>query len=319
LIIWYIFGVQLQFFNPASVYDNFAEILTFLTFFSLFMCVILYYKGLYFPSSADAGSTGHPIRDFFWGTELHPSFNGYYLKQYVNCRLSMTGWIVIIMCGAYKQYELYGFVSNSMIVSVALQTIYIAKFFVWEHGYFNSIDIMHDRFGFYIYWGVTVWVPSLYTLASIYLVKHPHELSTAHALFLFVVGVTAIYLNYATDEQRLRFRETNGNTTIWGKKPDYILAKYTTGDGKEHNSMLLVSGFWGMSRHFNYVPEITLALFWSLPALFNHLLPYIYVLFLTGLLLHRSWRDEERCAKKYGRYYEEYRRRVPYYLIPYVY
>ena len=81
------------------------------------------------PSSADSGSTGHVIRDFFWGTELHPSFMGYFVKQYVNCRLSMTGnffhvsnlhdegWIVILWCCAYKQYELFGFVSNSMMVS----------------------------------------------------------------------------------------------------------------------------------------------------------------------------------------------------------
>jgi 7-dehydrocholesterol reductase len=116
-----------------------------------------------------------------------------------------------------------------------------------------------------------------------------------------------------------RFRETNGNTTIWGKKPQWIAAKYTTGDGKEHNSTLLVSGFWGISRHFNYVPEIATALFWSLPALYEHILPYIYVMFLSGLLLHRTWRDEERCSKKYGRYYEEYKRKVPYSLLPYVY
>jgi 7-dehydrocholesterol reductase len=84
-------GVHFQVFNPAAVYDNFAQILTFLTFFSLLMCVVLYFKGLRLPRTADTGTTGHPIRDFFWGTELHPSFMGYYLKQYVNCRLSMTG------------------------------------------------------------------------------------------------------------------------------------------------------------------------------------------------------------------------------------
>jgi 7-dehydrocholesterol reductase len=63
---------------------------------------------------------------------------------------------------------------------------------------------MHDRFGFYIYWGVTVWVPSLYTLAGLYLVKHPYQLSTLHAALLYLGGVVSLYLNYATDEQRLR-------------------------------------------------------------------------------------------------------------------
>jgi len=290
-----------------------------LCFFSLFGNVILYFKGLYFPSSADSGTTGYFLRDLFWGTELHPSFFGYYLKQYVNCRLGMTGWIVILLCFAYKQYELYGYLSNSMFVSTFIQVAYIGKFFVWEHGYFNSIDIMHDRFGFYIFWGIMVWVPGFYTIVGQYLVKHPIQLSNEYAAFCVIGGLVSLYLNYATDEQRLRFRETNGNTTIWGKKPTYILAKYTTEDGVEHESMLLTSGYWGISRHFNYVPEITCALFWALPALFSHVIAYSYVAFLIGLLVHRLFRDEERCYKKYGAYYLQYKKEVPYFLIPYIF
>jgi 7-dehydrocholesterol reductase len=117
----------------------------------------------------------------------------------------------------------------------------------------------------------------------------------------------------------ISFRETNGNTLIWGKKPQFIAAKYLTEDGQEHKSMLLVSGFWGLSRHFNYVPEVGVALFWSLPGLYYHFLPYIYVVYLTALLVHRSWRDEERCLRKYGKFYEEYKRKVPYFLFPYIY
>jgi len=319
LAVLYFGGHHFNLFSLAAVYDNFKEILTFLNFFSFLGCFFFYYKGLHFPSSADAGTTGHAIRDFFWGTELHPSFMGYYAKQLVNCRLSMTGWICILWCCAAKQYQLYGYVSNSMVVSVALQTLYIMKFFIWEHGYFNSIDIMHDRFGFYIYWGVSVWVPSFYTLVGLYLVKHPYQLSTEYAVFCFVAGITCLYLNYATDEQRLRFRETSGNTDIWGAKPKYIRAKYTTSDGVERESLLLTNGYWGLSRHFNYVPEIGVSLFWSLPALFNHAVPYFYVIFLTCLLTHRLHRDEERCSQKYGTYYQEYKKKVPYFLIPYVY
>jgi len=319
LSIWYVTGVHLKLFNPSIVYDNYLEMLTFLCFFSYFMCFVFYFKGLYFPSSKDSGSTGIFIRDFFWGTELHPSFFGYYIKQYVNCRISMTGWIVIIFCFAYKQFELYGKVYDSMLVSVALQTVYIGKFFLWEHGYFNSIDIMHDRFGYYIYWGVTVFVPGLYTIVPMFLVNHPIELGTNQAWSLFAAGLFCCYLNYASDEQRLRFRETNGNTTFFGKKPQYIVAKYTTADGVERESLLLVSGYWGFSRHFNYVGEIAVALCWALPALYTHAIPYAYFVFLTLLLIHRLFRDEERCSLKYGKAYNDYKKRVPYYLIPYIF
>lgn len=30
---------------------------------------------------------------------------------------------------------------------------------MWETGYLSTIDIMHDRAGYYICWGCLVWVP----------------------------------------------------------------------------------------------------------------------------------------------------------------
>ena len=61
----------------------------------------------------------------------------------------MMGWALLIMGYASKQYEAYG-LTDSMVVAVALQLIYITKFFHWEMGYMKSLDIMHDRAGFYL-------------------------------------------------------------------------------------------------------------------------------------------------------------------------
>ena len=90
-------------------------------------------------------------------------------------------------------------------------------------------------------------------------------------------------------------------------------------DGTEHESLLLASGFWGWSRHFNYVAELSVAFLWTVPAGFNHTLPYFYFIFLLVLLIHRSQRDEAKCAKKYGPYWKSYCERVPYKLVPFVY
>lgn len=62
-----------------------------------------------------------------------------------------------------------------------------------------------------------------------------------------------------------------------------------------------------------------MTLLWAPPVQFDHVLPYSYLIFLTGLLLHRLLRDEERCALKYKKYYDEYRKVVPYYMIPYIF
>merc|ERR1712078_7644 len=109
--------------------------------------------GLYFPSSSDAGSSGSLIYDYYWGTELYPRVGPLDIKVWTNCRFGMMGWAMLILCYAAKQLEATGTISDSMLVSVGLQQLYIAKFFLWEAGYWCTMDICHDRAGFYICWG----------------------------------------------------------------------------------------------------------------------------------------------------------------------
>ena len=49
------------------------------------------------------------------------------------------------------QHEVYGYVGYGLLTSVLLQFVYLFKFFWWEDGYFNSMDIQHDRFGYEIF------------------------------------------------------------------------------------------------------------------------------------------------------------------------
>lgn len=68
--------------------------------------------------------------------------------------------------------------SDSILVNVSLQLVYIFKFFLWEAGYFASMDIQHDRAGYYICWGCLVWLPTVYTSHSFYLATHPIEVGS---------------------------------------------------------------------------------------------------------------------------------------------
>ncbi|CAG01584.1 unnamed protein product, partial [Tetraodon nigroviridis] len=82
---------------------------------------------------------------------------------------------------------------------------------------------------------------------------------------------------------------------------------------------LLVSGWWGLVRHPNYLGDLLMALAWSLPCGFSHLLPYFYIIYFTILLIHREDRDERQCRAKYGLAWDTYCRRVPYRIFPYIY
>jgi 7-dehydrocholesterol reductase len=304
-------------FKASIIYDHFGSLLGALNLFSLLFCLILYFKGRFWPSSTDSGSSGNFLFDYYWGTELYPKLLGWQLKMFITCRVGMMSWGLILLSYAAKQQELFG-LSNSMLISVVLQLIYISKFFIWETGYLSSLDIMHDRAGYYICWGCLVWVPCVYTSPSMYLVLHPIHLNPLFAVFIFISGALCISINYLADRQRQRVRATKGQCKIWGKKPITTLASYQTEQGDIKQNLLLASGWWGITRHFHYIPEILAAFFWSLPALFSHFIPYFYVCFLTILLFDRAFRDEKRCALKYGQYWEQYCQRVPYKIVPYL-
>lgn len=303
---------------PATIiYDNLGELLGALNVFALAVCLALYFKGRFAPSTSDNGTTGNFLFDYYWGTELYPQVFGWHIKKLIACRLGMMSWCLILLSYAAKQDQLYG-LSNSMVISIALQFIYVTKFYFWETGYLSSLDQMHDRAGWMICWGCLVFVPCIYTSPSMYLVLHPIELSTLTALAIFTIGASSIFVNYFADKQREKVRSTNGNCKVWGKEPRITVATYTTDTGETKQNILLSSGWWGITRHFHYIPEIVGALCWSIPALFTNFAPYFYVLFLATLLLTRAFRDDQRCARKYGEYWEEYCNLVPYKLVPYI-
>lgn len=114
-------------------------------------------------------------------------------------------------------------------------------------------------------------------------------------------------------------RRSAGKQKIWGKPPGMIKAKYMTGKGDVKESILLTTGWWGMARHFHYLPEILAAFSWSVSSGFNSPMAFVYVAFLSALLADRAYRDDIRCKAKYGVYWEKYCSIVPYKVLPYIF
>jgi len=306
-------------FDMALIYDNFGHILSSMNVFALAFCVMLTIKGYVAPSGPDSGTTGSWITDFYWGMELYPRILGFDVKLWTNCRMGMMFWAVAVLSFCYKNMQLSddGLLHPGLAVSVCLQLTYISKFFYWEMGYMCSMDIQHDRAGYYICWGCLVWVPAVYTSAAFYLTESAPDLSWHAAGAILAAGWLCIAINYDSDQQRYIFRQTAGECLIWGHEPSYITAKYRTTSGSVKRSLLLVDGWWKISRHFHYVPEIMASFFWSVSALDSGLVgPYFYVIYLTILLTDRAFRDDNRCKAKYGKYWDEYCDEVPYKIVP---
>ncbi|KAI1289526.1 7-dehydrocholesterol reductase [Halotydeus destructor] len=310
-------------------YYKFTTLSAILVISGILFCIFLFVKGHTCPSPGDFGSSGNPIFDFYWGLELYPRYgfdNLFDWKTIVISRFSLIVWQAIVLVAWKANYELHtaayrkGDVSWSMSAATILQTVYLIKFYLWEDGYMSTIDTSVDRFGFYVAWGCIAWVPNFYTLTSLYLVKHtPSGIGVVGFGVCVVLGLSMTILTYLADRQRQVCREKGGKFSIFGKPAKVIHAVYENQNGEKKRNTLLVSGFWGISRHFNYVLELGSALIWSACGGWSSWLPYLYFIFLLILLVHRSHRDERKCRAKYGKYWEAYCTQVPFKMVPYLY
>uniref|UniRef100_A0AAX7UK45 Delta(14)-sterol reductase TM7SF2 n=1 Tax=Astatotilapia calliptera TaxID=8154 RepID=A0AAX7UK45_ASTCA len=251
---------------------------------SFLFSIYLYIRSFWAPSHALAlgGNTGNPLYDFFIGRELNPRIGDFDLKYFCELRPGLIGWVVINLGMLMKEVELRGSPSLAMILVNSFQLLYVADALWNEEAVLTTMDIVHDGFGFMLVFGDLAWVPFTYGLQAAFLVVHPQTLSSLKAAAIIAL---------------------NGLETI------------ATATGKR----LLVSGWWGLVRHPNYLGDLLMALAWSLPCGFSYLLPYFYVIYFTVLLIHREARDERQCRAKYGLAWDTYCRRVPYRIFPYIY
>ena len=111
------------------------------------------------------------------------------------------------MIFACHQYQRDGYLADSVAVCVALMCVYNFKFFLWETGYFNSMDIQHDRAGVLHLLGLPrvgaggVRLPgALHRLRAA-----PVKLGNEVAAAIFLAGLLSIWINYDSDRQRQEF------------------------------------------------------------------------------------------------------------------
>ncbi|MCA9577767.1 MAG: DUF1295 domain-containing protein [Sandaracinaceae bacterium] len=297
----------------SRLHDEFGAILSVMTIFCYAFSAFLYVYG---QKHGQAGRlSGRFIHDFWMGTghnpRVPPGPDGLDLKFFCEARPGLLLWVVLNASFAVVQYERYGFVSTSMILVGAFQLLYIVDYFVNEPAILTTMDIKHENFGFMLCFGDLAWVPMTYSLQAHYLIDRVHDLPLWAAGVIVGINVLGLYIFRAVNLQKHHFRSDPENAVIWGKKAEYMP---TAQGGK-----LLVSGFWGWSRHFNYVGDILMALSWSLPCLFGSVLPYFYPIYFAILLIHRERRDHHFCSEKYGEDWTRYCERVPYRIVPGLY
>lgn len=290
--------------------DQIGALISVITIFSYVFSACMYWLG----KRNDPRLSDSTIRNFFMGAGHNPRLSKdalFDFKLFCEARPGLILWVVLNAAFAAAQYEAHGFVSVAMILVNVFQLIYIADYFINEPAILTTMDIKHENFGFMLVFGDLAWVPLTYTLQAAYLVDHVHDLPWWVAALAVAMNLGGLYIFRAVNLQKHEFRSDPENAKIWGKPVEYIQTK--------HGSKLLVSGFWGLSRHFNYVGDLLMAASWSLPCLFGSLLPWFYPVYFAILLVHRERRDHHFCKKKYGEDWDRYCERVRWRIVPFLY
>lgn len=111
--------------------------------------------------------------------------------------------------------------------------------------------------------GDLVWVPFVYSLQPRYLAFRPNDLGYARSAAILAINFLGYYIFRAANNEKNEFRNgRNPKSACLGKyplprirltfvvmSPTVDLAYMTT----EQGSKLLTSGWWGVSRHPNYL------------------------------------------------------------------
>jgi len=178
-----------------------------------------------------------------------------------------------------------------------------------ESAILTTMDITTDGFGFMLAFGDLAWVPFTYSLQARYLVDHYRHLSWPMVGFVILLKVAGYAIFRGANGQKDTFRTNHNDPSV--KHLKFI----STAQGSE----LLTSGWWGLSRHINYLGDILMSLSWCLPCGFEHIIPYFYSIYFIILLIHRQSRDDHKCHKKYGKDWDHYCSLVPWRIVPYLY
>ncbi len=294
--------------SASAVLAQLGPLLTVSTLAAVALAVWLYVWGR--RRGALERSSGNVVYDFYMGTVLNPRFGLFDLKFFFESHIGMGTWGALAVIIPAAEIERTGSLSSAMMVVSLCQLFYITDFFVFESNLLSMLDIIYENYGFMLTHAFLVWMPFNFTLQQQYLLSSEVELPGWAIGGILVLNFAGYLMFRDSNLQKQRFRR-DPSKPVWGRPPKVLNTKRGTA--------LLVSGWWGLARHTNYLGDLMMALSWCLASGFGSVVPYFYFIYFAPLLLNRERRDHALCKEKYGDDWDEYCRRVPHRIIPYVY
>lgn len=199
--------------------------------------------------------------------------------------------------------------SPGVILHLVLFSFFLVEYLHFEEVHLYTYDFVAERVGFKLGWGCLVFYPFFYAVGLWSTAEAPNPHTPLPLLvgcgILFVLGWV---LARGANMQKFYFKTRPSQKAFGLIMPEAL------------GGRVLVNGWWGLSRHINYLGEILMALGLALSLGYpGNIGPWAYPLYYLVLLIPRQLADDARCAAKYGPLWAEYQRRVPSRIVPGVY
>ncbi|KAF4981661.1 hypothetical protein FDECE_17647 [Fusarium decemcellulare] len=333
--------------------DNFIQLLTANILLSYVVATFVYVRSFSVkPGNKDnrelaaGGQSGNMLYDWFIGRELNPRVDIPWigevdLKEFLELRPGLLGWIIVNCNWCAQQYRNYGYVTDSAICITVIQAFYVIDSWWNEPAILTTMDITTDGFGMMLSFADFVWEPFAYSLQTRYLAVHPISLGPLRLGSLLALLGLGFYI----------FRSANNEKNAFRTNPDDPKVAHLKYIETKKGSKLLISGWWGVARHINYLGDWIQSWPYCLPTGlagyqilsagaqaegayvmldgrevvqgeakgWGMLFTYFYIVYFAVLLIHRDGRDDVKCQRKYGADWEKYKKIVRYRIIPGIY
>jgi delta14-sterol reductase len=217
----------------------------------------------------------------------------------------------ILSFAAYHLQQFPDDPNPGVYLYVGLFTFFLTEYLTFEEVHLYTYDFMAEKVGFKLGWGCLVFYPFFYGVGLWSLADRPNPHLPSWLLAVFAVMFFSGWaLSRGANLQKFFFKRDRSRRFL-GITPEAL------SDGERH---VLVNGFWGVSRHVNYLGELLMAsgiaLSLGYPLAWQ---PWLYPLYYVALLVPRQVADDARCAQKYGPLWSQYVTRVKWRIIPFVY